>query len=77
MRGEKKMKKKILIEGMSCGNCVRHATEALSELIGVSNVEVNLEGKYALIETANDVKDEDIKLALDEAGYDAVGIEEI
>ncbi len=71
------MKKKILIEGMTCGNCVRHATEALSELIGVSDVEVNLAGKFALIEASNDVKDEDIKLALDESGYDVVGIEVI
>ena len=26
------MKKKILIEGMSCKNCVAHVTEALEEL---------------------------------------------
>ena len=69
------MKKKILIEGMSCGHCVNHVREALSELNGVTNVDVNLEGKYAIIDTANDVKDEDIKFAIDDAGYDVVEIE--
>ena len=44
------MKKKILIEGMSCKNCVAHVKNALEELSGVSEVEVNLEGKYALVE---------------------------
>lgn len=39
------MNKKVLIEGMSCQNCVNHATEALSELNGISNVEVNLKKK--------------------------------
>jgi len=51
------MKKKILIEGMSCKNCVAHVKNALEELAGVSEVEVNLEGKYALVEAteSNDV----------------------
>lgn len=69
------MKKKILIEGMSCGHCVNHVREALSELNGVTGVNVNLEGKYAILDTKNDVKDEEIKHAIDDAGYEVVGIE--
>jgi copper ion binding protein len=69
------MKKKILIEGMSCGHCVNHVKEALSELNGVTSVDVNLDSKSAVIEAAADVKDEDIKFAVDDAGYDVVGIE--
>ncbi|MBU5313505.1 heavy-metal-associated domain-containing protein [Tissierella carlieri] len=69
------MKKKILIEGMSCHNCVHHVTETLSELIGVSNVSVKLEEKYALADIDSNVKDEDIKAAVSEAGYEIVGIE--
>ncbi|MEG2018838.1 MAG: cation transporter, partial [Clostridium sp.] len=34
------MKKKISIEGMSCGHCVNHVKEALSELPGVTSVDV-------------------------------------
>lgn len=70
------MKKKILIEGMSCGHCVKHVTEALSDINGVSNVNVNLEGKYALIDIENNDLDEAIKFAVDEVGYQVVGIQE-
>lgn len=69
------MKKKILIEGMSCGHCVNHVKEALSELNGVTSVEVNLDSKSAVIEATEDVKDADIKFAVEDAGYDVVGIE--
>lgn len=67
------MKKKILIEGMSCKNCVAHVKNALEELAGVSEVEVNLEGKYAVVETTE--SDDVLKDTIEEEGYDAVGIE--
>lgn len=69
------MKKRILIDGMSCEHCVNHVKEALSELNGVISVDVNLKEKYAILDTNIDVKDEDIKLAIEDAGYEAVGIE--
>jgi copper chaperone len=68
------MKKKILIEGMSCGHCVAHVKDALEGIDGVSSVEVNLEGKYATVET--DVNDEILKEAIEEEGYDVLKIEE-
>lgn len=71
------MKKKISIEGMSCQHCVSHVKEALSELNGVTSVDVNLEAKSAVIETSTDVKDEDIKYAVDDAGYEVVSIENL
>ena len=45
------MTKKILIEGMSCSHCVNHVKEALSQLNGVTNVDVNLDAKTAVLET--------------------------
>jgi copper chaperone len=69
------MKKKILVEGMSCGHCVNHVKEALSELNGVTSVDVNLASKTAILEASVDVKDEDIKFAIDDAGYEVKGIE--
>lgn len=69
------MKKRILIDGMSCGHCANHVKEALSQLNGVASVDVNLKEKYAILDTNIDVKDEDIKLAIDDAGYEVVGIE--
>ena len=68
------MKKKILVEGMSCGHCVNHVSEALKE-IGATGVEVSLERKLATAEVADDVTDETIKAAIEDAGYDVVGIE--
>lgn len=67
------MKKKIVIEGMSCKNCVKHVEEALENLSTVSHVEVNLEGKYALVETTADHSV--LEEVIDDAGYDVVSIE--
>jgi len=68
------MKKKILVEGMSCGHCVAHVSEALKE-IGATDVEVSLEKKLATVEVADNITDQAIKLAIEEVGYDVVGIE--
>jgi copper ion binding protein len=64
--------KKILIEGMSCGHCVKHVKEALEELSGVTKVEVDLASKTATLE--GDAADADIKAAIEDAGYDVVKI---
>lgn len=67
------MKKKILIEGMSCNHCVGHVKNALEGLNGVTSVEVSLQDKCALVETT--VSDEILKDAIEDEGYDVVGIE--
>lgn len=71
------MKKKILIEGMTCGHCVNHVKEALSELEGVTEVDVNLDTKTAILEATGDVSDVDIESTIDEVGYKVVGIENL
>lgn len=71
------MKKRISIEGMSCNHCVNHVKEALSELNEVSNVEVNLGAKYAILETKDGIKDEDIRFVIDDAGYEVTEIQEV
>lgn len=71
------MTKKILIEGMSCGHCANHVTEALNEICGVKSVKVDLAGKNAVVELAHEVEDEKFKAAIDEAGYEIVGIETV
>ena len=74
MKGWFIMKKKILIEGMSCQHCVGHVKEALEGLDKVTSVEVSLENKWAIVETGN--SDEEIKAAIEEEGYDVVNMEE-
>lgn len=67
------MKKKLLIEGMSCNHCVAHVKEALEAVEGVSSVEVSLEDNCAIVESTT--ADEILKEAIEEEGYDVVGIE--
>lgn len=69
------MTKKIFIEGMSCEHCVRHVSEALQELSGVNEVSVNLEGKYAIVQLTEAVSDNQIKEAIEDAGYEVTKIE--
>lgn len=65
--------KKILIEGMSCAHCVKHVKEALSELNGTKSVEVDLASKSAVFDGS--AEDSEIKAAVEDTGYDVVGIE--
>ena len=66
------MLKKIIIKGMSCSHCVNHVREALSELKDSQKVEVNLEQKYAIVETSSN--DEEIKEKIEDQGYDVISI---
>lgn len=63
----------ITVQGMTCGNCVKHVKEAISELSGVSNVEIELEGGKVTIESTGDLDGAAVKEAVSEAGYSVVG----
>ena len=70
------MKKKLLIEGMSCCHCVNHVKTALTEDIeSLEVIEVNLDGKYALVEVDENVTDESLKAIIEDVGYTLKGIE--
>jgi copper ion binding protein len=71
------MKKKIIVEGMSCGHCVNHVKTALEELNGVNSVSVDLDSKTAVVEASGEVDNADIKAAIEDAGYEVVGIEKV
>jgi len=71
------MKKKIFIEGMSCGHCTGRVEKTLQEQEEVKSVVVDLAGKNAIVELNKDLSDEKIKELIDEAGYDVVKIEEL
>ena len=70
------MKKVIGIDGMHCAHCQAAAGKALESLDGVRKVKVNLEKKEAVISYDDDVKDEDIKKVISDAGYTVTGISE-
>lgn len=70
------MRKKLLVNGMSCMNCVRHLKEALQEDIkGLEVIDVSLENKCALVEVNDNVSDDMIKAVIDDLGYELKGIE--
>lgn len=71
------MKKRLLIEGMHCQNCVKGLEAVLSEdIVGVNVIDISLEGKYADVDIDSGVTDESLKLAVEELGFSLVGIEE-
>lgn len=70
------MKKRINVEGMTCNHCVMHVKNALAEVQGVKSVEVNLQGRYAMVELENGVHEEALKAAVEDAGYDVTSITE-
>ncbi len=59
---------KYIVSGMTCGNCVNHVTEEVSEVDGVTNVSVTLDGGAMLVESAEHVPFDSIIEAVQEAG---------
>ncbi len=64
------MKKTLKIEGMMCQHCVAHVTKALQGVDGVSEVEVNLKKKNAVVELNESVTDDVLISVIKEAGYE-------
>lgn len=61
------------IEGMSCEHCKARVEKALSELDGVSNVEVSLEDATATVQfDTSKVSLDQLADAVSEAGYEVV-----
>jgi copper chaperone len=58
------------VNGMSCGHCVLSVREEVSEISGVSDVEVDLASGRMTVRGA-DFSDEAVKVAVAEAGYEA------
>ena len=57
------------VGGMTCNNCVNHVETALSNIEGVLDVEVNLEGAKATINTNGVPSQETLESAVTNAGY--------
>jgi copper chaperone len=57
------------IQGMTCGHCVRAVTEAIQNVKGVTNVQVNLQPGSANVE--GEPNPEDLLAAIREEGYQA------
>ncbi|RQD69481.1 MAG: heavy-metal-associated domain-containing protein [Tindallia sp. MSAO_Bac2] len=71
------MKKRIKIEGMTCGHCSARVEKQLKKLEGVEEVVVDLEAKNAMITLSAAVDNETIAEAVDDAGYDVTDISDV
>ncbi|MEG0857768.1 MAG: heavy-metal-associated domain-containing protein [Terrisporobacter sp.] len=70
------MRKKLHINGMTNQNCIKHITEALSQdFYDLNVIEVNLDGRYAIVDADEGITNTQFKEVFDDLGYGLVGIE--
>lgn len=59
------------VQGMSCGSCVNHVTQALKPINGVDDVEVDLQSGHVRVSGSLDMAPERLVSVLAAAGYPA------
>lgn len=69
------MKKTVMIEGMMCMHCVKHVHDALAAIDGVTEADVSLENKSAVVKSEKEISDDVLRAAITEAGYEVTAIE--
>jgi copper chaperone len=57
------------VTGMTCSHCVDAVTEEISTLDRVERVDVDLASGRVTVTSSEQLSDEDIRAAVDEAGY--------
>lgn len=62
----------ITVSGMTCGHCVRAVKEELAKLSGVTDVDVQLDDGKVTITSEADLDADEVRAAIDEAGYEVV-----
>jgi copper chaperone CopZ len=61
----------LAVSGMTCDHCVRHVTEAISNVAGVESVVVKLAEGIAIIDSGDSLDMQAVKAAVVAAGYSA------
>ena len=62
----------IKVKGMSCQHCVASVTKALSEIEGISDVQVSLEKGEASFNENSPIPDQTIKDSISKIGFEVV-----
>jgi len=57
------------VSGMTCGHCVSSVTEEVSELAGVSDVQVDLASGRVTVTADQPLGPDAVRTAVEEAGY--------
>ena len=63
------MQTTLSVEGMTCGNCVRHVTEALLNVPGVKTAVVDLATETAAVSADREIPKAELDNALKAEGY--------
>jgi len=61
------------VVGMTCAHCVSAVTEEVSQLPGVSGVDVDLASGGLTVTSDAPVTDDAVRAAVEEAGYEVAG----
>ena len=61
------------VVGMTCGHCVKSVTEEVSQVPGVTDVDVDLASGGLTVTSDSEVDDAAIQAAVEEAGYQVAG----
>ncbi|SDB14962.1 Cu2+-exporting ATPase [Pseudobutyrivibrio sp. YE44] len=72
--GKEGRKMKITVNGMMCQHCEAHVKKALEAIDGIESAVASHEENLVTLETSKDVDEALIKAAVEEAGYEYVGI---
>ena len=62
----------IKVKGMSCQHCVGSVTKTLSDIEGITDVQVNLEKGEATFNEQNPVAEETVEDAISKIGFEVV-----
>ncbi len=61
------------VVGMTCGHCVSSVTEEVSQVPGVTDVDVDLASGGLTVTGDAEVDDAAVRAAVEEAGYEVAG----
>lgn len=67
--------KKISIDGMHCNHCKMTVEKVLSNIDGITDVEVKLNEKKAIIKANKNIDERKVKEAIEEEGFEVVKID--
>ena len=72
---EESMTKTMKVDGMMCQHCVAHVKKALECVEGVKQADVDLETKSAVIHMDQEIANDILNKAVEDAGYTPISIE--
>ncbi|MFI5624364.1 heavy-metal-associated domain-containing protein [Nocardioides sp. NPDC051685] len=61
------------VSGMTCGHCVSSVTEEVTQIAGVSSVDVDLATGRVTVTSENELDPAQVQRAVEEAGYQLAG----